>query len=121
MIRLVAFFLILVPLAQAEAQQKRLHVGNLYSFDAPRDVALSPNGKSAVYVRQWIDPATKARVSDNNEYDFTLDYRFTAKHWPDWLKPLWLRARAAHVEERLAGAVRVTNDYRLISNYEWKF
>ena len=32
------------------------------------------------------------------EYDFTLDYRFSALegNWK-WLSPLWLRARYAHV------------------------
>ena len=45
----------------AAADPKRvLALDDLYRFDGPRDVAMSPDGKSAVYVRQWIDPATKA-------------------------------------------------------------
>jgi dipeptidyl aminopeptidase/acylaminoacyl peptidase len=45
----------------AAADPKRvLALDDLYRFDGPRDVAVSPDGQSAVYVRQWIDPATKA-------------------------------------------------------------
>jgi dipeptidyl aminopeptidase/acylaminoacyl peptidase len=58
------FLVLLVALslsfAQAPAQQKKLiSVDDLYRFDGPRDLALSPDGKAAVFVRQWIDPATK--------------------------------------------------------------
>jgi hypothetical protein len=69
-----------------------------------------------------IDPVTRARVSDKDEYDFTIDYRFKAQYWPEVLRPLWLRARAAYIDEDLVGGpTRTTKDYRFIVNYEWVF
>ena len=65
-----------------------------------------------------INPATGAAVSDRNEYNVTLDYRFRTGNWPDWLKPLWLRARATRVTSELGGSTSITDDYRLIVNYE---
>ena len=76
---------------------------------------------NAVSGRNAIDPMTGARLSDNNEYDFTLDYRFVASHWPEHLRPLWIRARAVRLEEKLNGTTSVTKDYRIIVNYEWVF
>ena len=46
-----------------------------------------------VFGRNAIEPISGFRLPDRNEYDFTLDYRFTASNWPDYLAPLWLRAR----------------------------
>jgi hypothetical protein len=76
---------------------------------------------NAVFGRNAIDPVTGAKLSDNNEYDFTLDYRFTASHWPDQLRPLWIRARAVRLEEKLNLNTSVTRDYRVIVNYAWVF
>jgi hypothetical protein len=76
---------------------------------------------NAVFGGSAIDAATGAPVSDKTEYDGTIDYRFTDKGWPTWARPLWVRARAVRVEEKLAGATSVTNDYRIIVNYEWVF
>ena len=59
--------------------------------------------------------------SDLTEYDFTLDYRFTASRRPEYLAPLWIRARAVRAEEKLNGLTAVTNDYRVILNYQWVF
>jgi hypothetical protein len=67
------------------------------------------------------DPTTRAQLLDTNEYDFTVDYRFTAGYWADWAKPLWIRLRAAFVEDKLRGDTDVTKDYRVIINYEWVF
>ena len=60
-------------------------------------------------------------LSTNTEYDFTLDYRFTANYWPDYLAPLWLRARAVLVDQRLGSFTSLTTDYRVILNYQWVF
>ena len=49
----------------------------------------------------------------------TLDYRFTAERWPGWLRPLWLRGRAAIVEQSLSGTDSRITDYRIIVNYPW--
>src|SRR5262245_20356240 len=60
MSRLIAVALLLVPISPLLAQPKRvLAVDDLYLFDGPRDVVLSPDGKSAVFVRQWIDSKAK--------------------------------------------------------------
>ncbi|MGE0659462.1 MAG: OprD family outer membrane porin [Reyranellaceae bacterium] len=68
------------------------------------------------------DPVTRADLSDKSEFDFTVDYRFKAECWPEVLRPLWLRARAAYVDEDLVGGpTRKTKDYRFIVNYEWVF
>jgi len=41
-------------------QAKRvLTVDDLYRFDSPRDLVTAPDGKSAVYIRNWIDSTTK--------------------------------------------------------------
>jgi dipeptidyl aminopeptidase/acylaminoacyl peptidase len=51
---------LLSPLpAPAQPKKTLLAVEDLYKFDGPRDTALSPDGQSAVFVRQWIDADTK--------------------------------------------------------------
>lgn len=76
-----------------------------------------------VFGNDAIDPATGAPASRINEYDFTLDYRFTASYWPEALRPLWLRARYAYVDEKppaiTPGPTKRTDDFRIIANYEW--
>lgn len=39
--------------------KKPLAVEDLYRFDAPESLTLAPDGARAVYVRRWIDPATR--------------------------------------------------------------
>ena len=65
-----------------------------------------------------INPANGSPQPDWTEYDLTLDYRFTDARWPDWLRPFWIRGRAAYVDMRSAGDIQ---DYRIILNYEWRF
>lgn len=72
---------------------------------------------SATVGRNAIDAATGAALSRNTEYDLSVDYRFTADGWPQWAKPLWLRARTARFEQRLGGANTVTTEHHLILNY----
>lgn len=95
-------------------------VGGTLDFSFLNLQGLSFNA-NAVFGSNAIDPLSHAALSDATEYNYTLDYRFTDSIWPDSLKPLWLRARAARVEERLAGVTTVLTDYRIIANYEWKF
>src|SRR5688572_32774010 len=57
---LLALAISAAPSRAAPPEQKPLGVEDLYKLDAPRDAALSPDGKSLVYVRQWIDAKTKA-------------------------------------------------------------
>lgn len=73
---------------------------------------------NAVFGRNAIDPATNLALADTNEYDVTFDYKFTASYWPDYAKPLWVRARYAHIEDRLNGSTSRTDDYRVIVNYD---
>ena len=67
------------------------------------------------------DSDTHAHLTQNNEFDLDLEYRFTAESWPDWLKPLALRARAGLVQENLNGQPSASSEYRLILNYEVQF
>lgn len=72
----------------------------------------------AIFGHNAINPSTGAAVADKKEYNVTIDYRFRTGEWPDWIKPLWLRARATRVPADLSGSTSVTNDYRFIVNYE---
>ena len=76
---------------------------------------------NAVFGHNAINPTTGAKLSNNKEYDFTLDYRFTASNWPKWLRSLGIEARAAYLGENLNGVTNTTTDYRIIVNYEWVF
>ena len=40
-------------------EKRPLAIDDLYRFDGPTQTAVAPDGRSAVYVRQWIDPKTK--------------------------------------------------------------
>ena len=60
MSRFAALLVAFVPFATLQAQHKRtLAVEDLYKIEGPRDLALAPDGQSAVFVRSWIDGATK--------------------------------------------------------------
>jgi len=73
----------------------------------------------AVFGSKAINPSTGARVSDKDEYNVTLDYRFSGPSYPDWLKPLWLRGRVTRIDESLNSSTTHTWDYRFIVNYEY--
>jgi dipeptidyl aminopeptidase/acylaminoacyl peptidase len=55
----IPLVVLLAAIATASGQpapaKKLLTVDDLYRFDAPRDAALARDGKSLVYVRQWIN------------------------------------------------------------------
>jgi hypothetical protein len=98
-----------------QAGQKAYLIGGTYDFaglDAPGMVL---NGAVA-FGRDQINPSTGAPLPDLTEYDLTLDYRFSAKRWPQWVQPLWIRARAAYLDQSAGGH---TTDYRIIVNYPW--
>lgn len=65
-----------------------------------------------------LDAVTGLPLSQNNEYDFDLMYQVAAKSAPEWLKPLRLRGRMAHVDQWFNGTYAQINDYRVILNYE---
>lgn len=54
---------VVAPVSAAPPDKKPLAVEDLYRFDAPRDAALPPDGKSLVYVRAWIDEKQQERFS----------------------------------------------------------
>src|SRR3954470_431493 len=52
----IALVVVCLSACPAAADPKRvLALDDLYRFDGPRDVAVAPDGKSAVFVRQWIE------------------------------------------------------------------
>ncbi len=99
------------------AGMKAWLLGGTYDFAAQGLPGLQLNA-SVVYGYDAIDPATRAPQPDWTEYDMTLDYRFSDKRWPEWVRPIWIRGRAAYVDMRSDGDV---DDYRIIVNYDWKF
>ena len=88
-----------------------------YDFSAAGLPGLALTG-SGLFGNSAINPATGAPVSDKTEYNLTADYRFVSGNWPDWLRPLRLRARATRVASELGGSTSITKDYRFILNYE---
>jgi hypothetical protein len=102
------------------AGEKAWLIGGTYDF-----VGLGLPGfvinAAAVFGRDAIDPSTKAGLSNNDEYDLNVDYRFSAETWPAWARPFWIRGRFARLEEKQGGSTNVTTDYRVIVNYEWVF
>jgi outer membrane porin, OprD family len=99
------------------ADQKAVLLGGRYDFGASGVPGLVVDG-AVVHGWDAINATTRAPQPNWTEYDLTLDYRFTAAHWPAWARPLWLRGRAAYVDMRTDGNVQ---DYRLILNYAWQF
>ena len=100
-----------------QAGQKAWLLGGNYDFAAQGLPGLALNA-AIVYGWDAINAANGAAQPNWTEYDLTLDYRFSDKRWPEWARPFWIRARAAHVDMRSAGDI---DDYRLVVNYEWKF
>jgi hypothetical protein len=69
----------------------------------------------ALWVHGWgaVDPATKASVYQQDEYD--LDLQWIPKKGD--LKGFWFRIRYAHVDQRgVSGAS--ADDFRVIVNYD---
>ncbi len=95
-------------------------VGAAFDF-APLNLPGLSFFTDTVFGRNAIEPITGLRLPDRNEHDFTLDYRFTASNWAEYLAPLWLRARAVFVDQSLGSFAGVTTDYRVILNYQWVF
>jgi hypothetical protein len=103
-----------------QADERAWLIGGTYDFVKLKVPGLSIN-VAAVFGRDSINSASGAGLSNTNEYDLTLDYRFASGNWPQWLKSLWIRGRATRVEQTLGGNTDVTKDYRIIVNYEWNF
>ena len=67
-----------------------------------------------VFGRNAIEPISGFRLPDRNEYDFTLDYRFTASNWPDLFA---IVARARCLRRSTAGRLH-KRDNGLPSDFE---
>ena len=98
-----------------QAGQKAALIGGTYDFVGLEIPGMVLNA-AIVFGRDQINTSTGLPLPDLTEYDMTLDYRFSAKTWPQWLQPLWIRARAAYLDQSAAGHV---TDYRIIVNYPW--
>jgi hypothetical protein len=70
---------------------------------------------TALWVHGWnrVDPATKASVNNEDEYDVDIQWRPKA----GLLKGFWPRVRYGRVEQR-DGSSKSINDLRVIVNYE---
>lgn len=99
------------------ANENTFMVQGSYDFSANRLPGLMLTGYG-MFGHNAINPATGAAVSDKTEYNVTVDYRFKTGDWPEWIKPLWLRARATRINADLGGSTSITNEYRFIVNYE---
>jgi len=99
-----------------QANQKALLIGGTYDFAGLSVPGLTLNA-NIVFGRDSINPSTGAALPNLTEYDLTLDYRFSAKTWPKWAQPLWIRARSAVLVSASAGN---TTDYRIILNYPFE-
>jgi outer membrane porin, OprD family len=98
-----------------QAGQKAALIGGTYDFAGLQLPGMVLNAAIA-FGRDQIEATTGAALPNLTEYDMTLDYRFSAKSWPQWVQPLWIRARAAYLDQSAAGH---TTDYRIIVNYPW--
>jgi hypothetical protein len=108
-------FVLLTALSRANENGFLLRAS--HDFSAMRLPGLVLTG-SILSGNSAIDPATGAAVSQKTEYNVTIDYRFRTGNWPEWIRPLWLRARATRVSAELGGSTSITRDYRFIVNYE---
>lgn len=101
----------------ASANENAYMIRGSHDFAATRLPGLVVTAHG-IFGHNAINPSTGAALADKNEYNVTVDYRFKTGDWPDWIKPLWLRARATRVSADLSGDTSVTKDYRFIVNYE---
>ena len=103
-----------------QAGERAWLIGGTFDFVKLKVPGLVINA-AAVFGRDSINSATGLGIANTDEYDLTIDYRFKSGNWPEWLKPLWIRGRAVHIDQTLGGFTNVTKDYRIIVNYEWVF
>ena len=100
-----------------QAGQKAVLLAGTYDFAGAGAPGL-PLNAGILWSREAINASTGTTLPNQNEYDMTLDYRFTEAHWPQWAIPLWLRARMSVVVPATGGS---THDYRVILNYPLNF
>jgi hypothetical protein len=98
-----------------QAGQKAALIAGTYDF-AGLELPGMVLHAAIAFGRDQIGASTGAPLPNLTEYDMTLDYRFSASHWPEWVRPLWIRGRAAYLDQSAAGH---TTDFRIIVNYPW--
>jgi len=76
---------------------------------------------SATFGDGALNATTGAALATSNEYDVDVNYRLAALAVPDWLKPLQLRGRYGHADQKLNGVTATTDEFRLMLNYEISF
>ncbi len=76
---------------------------------------------SATFGSGAMTASTGAVLPTSNEYDFDVTYSLAATSLPGWLKPLQLRGRYGHLDQRLNGNATTVDEVRLILNYELSF
>lgn len=78
--------------------------------------SLGINGWSAFIKAAWGDTPDSglAASPDQRELDITVDYRFQQR----LLKGLWIRARAAFLDQENGPDKQDINEFRIIANYE---
>jgi hypothetical protein len=96
------------------ANEKAVLIGAAYDFSKVLTKGLSANFNFA-WGWDAINPTTRAAAPNQGEYDFTIDYR---PPWlmPDFLQGMWLRVRAALLDQQ--GAGQLGWQVRVILNWE---
>ena len=96
------------------ANEKAVLVGLAYDFSRilARGLAAYTN---IVWGWDAINPSTRVRAPDQTEYDVTVDYRPPFLR-PAFLQGLWIRARAAVLDQE--DARRTGYQFRIILNWE---
>jgi dipeptidyl aminopeptidase/acylaminoacyl peptidase len=93
LLRRTSFAVVLLAFATttsaAPPEKKPFSVEDLYKFDGPREAALSPDGKSLVYVRAWIDAKKQERFSLWRVDGDPKDAKPAEKDEPDARAPVW--------------------------------
>ena len=103
------------PADAAPAAAKRpLAIEDLYLFDGPQAVVLSPQADFAIYVRQWIDAETKTERNSLWRVDGDGEKRPLEAGEPDARSPVfspdgrWIAIRSTRSRPEGAGAIPPT-------------
>lgn len=130
----IVISLLVVCLAVAQAQSKRLTVNDVFNLETVGDPQISPDGKRIVYVRQFADIMTDRRCSnlwivnaDGTEHRplTTGSYSDTAPRWsPDGSQLVYLSNRegATQVYRRwmdTGQVAKLTSVTQPIANLAW--
>lgn len=103
------------------ANERAFQIGGTFDLGGVQvpGLSLTANG---TFGSNAIDPKTGANLPNNTEYDFDVEYKLLkSSFWPDWMKSLELRGRAALIDTSLNGVTIKTTEFRVIVNYEIRF